>query len=66
MEEKLKKLLPPEQIETLTEILALDPRPAYQKDSKRIYGFPYAGMEIKFSVEEQVLTVVSIEKSVSL
>lgn len=66
MEEKLKKLLPPEQIETLTEILALDPRPAYQNDSKRIYGFPYAGMEIKFSVEEQVLTVVSIEKSVSL
>lgn len=62
IDEELKGQIPPEHLESLTEILALDPRPAYQNDSKRIYGFPYAGMEIKFSVEESVLTVVSIEK----
>jgi putative methyltransferase, YaeB/AF_0241 family len=46
----------------LKEILALDPRPAYQNDPSRIYGFPFAGCEIKFKVENNILTIVSIEK----
>ncbi len=48
-------------IETLTEILANDPRPSYHNDPERIYGFPYCGYEIKFRVEGDTLFVVDIE-----
>ena len=53
--------IPAEKIEALKEILALDPRPAYQNDPSRIYGFQFAGCEIKFKVEEKILTVVSVQ-----
>lgn len=45
----------------LLEILAEDPRPHYQNDPDRIYGFSFAGHEIKFSVNSDELTLVSIE-----
>lgn len=38
-------------IATLREILAQDPRPAYQDDPGRQYGLSYAGLEICFAVE---------------
>ena len=41
-------------------ILAHDPRPSYQKDADRIYGFTFAGFEIRFRVEETLLTVVDV------
>ena len=47
----------------LAGILAEDPRPHYQNDSERIYGFGFAGYEIKFRVDGQKLSVVSIEKA---
>ena len=46
------------QLATLREILAQDPRPAYhagQPDSGRIYGLSYAGREIHFTVENNLL-----------
>ncbi len=43
-------------------ILAEDPRPHYQDDPERKYGFPYAGHEIRFTVADKVLTVTSIER----
>lgn len=49
--------------EALAGILAEDPRPHYQNDSERIYGFGFAGYEIKFRVDGQKLSVVSIEKA---
>lgn len=54
--------IPAEKIEALKEILSLDPRPAYQNDPSRIYGFQFAGCEIKFKVEEKTLTVLSVQK----
>lgn len=49
------------QIETLKAILAQDPRPGYQRSSEREYGFLYAGMEIKFIVnDDDVLTVTEL------
>ena len=54
--------IPAEKIEALKEILSIDPRPAYQNDPSRIYGFQFAGCEIKFKVEEKTLTVVSVQK----
>lgn len=53
--------LPKEKIETLKEILSNDPRPAYDRDNEKTYGFKFAGREIKFCVKSNELTVVSIE-----
>ena len=44
----------------LTGVLAQDPRPSYQDDPTRIYGFPFAGLELRFRVEGNQLTVVDI------
>ncbi len=55
--------LPETHREALLEVLALDPRPAYQNDPERIYGFAFAGREIRFKVSGNVLTVVAIEKT---
>ncbi len=44
----------------LTGVLAQDPRPSYQDDPERIYGFPFAGLELRFRVEGNQLTVVDI------
>lgn len=51
---------PPEKIDALSEVLAQDPRPHYQDDPERIYGFPFAGHEVKFRVVGKKLEVVSI------
>ena len=45
-------------IEILKEVLAQDPRPHYQKDPHKVYGMPYEGMDIHFTVCNQILTVV--------
>lgn len=50
-----------EKQQALIRVLAEDPRPAYQRDSERIYGFEFAGKEIKFKVNEKKLTVYSVE-----
>ena len=49
----------------LIEVLAQDPRPAYHDDPDRIYGIPFAGMDIRFRVEGQVLIVEEAEISPS-
>ena len=41
--------------------LMQDPRPGYQTDPERVYGFPFAGLEIRFRVADGVLTVVEIK-----
>lgn len=68
-ENTLTVVIPPEQAEkipadlreALTELLAEDPRPHYQNDPERIYGFPFAGYEVRFCVRDGVLTVLSVE-----
>ena len=57
----LLAVLPTEKHAAILEILAEDPRPAYQKDPDRVYGFPFAGHEICFSVKDDTLTVLHIE-----
>lgn len=58
--EELLWKIPEQQRQTVTDILAQDPRPSYQHDPDRVYGFCYAGMEIKFSVDGNCLTVRDI------
>lgn len=47
-----------EKIGILKEVLTQDPRPHYQKDPHKVYGMPYEGMDIHFTVCNQILTVV--------
>lgn len=54
--------LPKELQPSLVEMLAQDPRPSYQKDPDRIYGFKFSNYEIQFKVCESVLTVGNISK----
>ena len=54
--------MPPDRREALTGVLAQDPRPPYQRDPKRVYGFGFAGLEVRFAVAGGVLTVISVEK----
>ena len=49
--------VPLERRNALQEVLALDPRPRYQDCPQRVYGFGFAGLEIRFSVEGDRLTV---------
>ena len=58
--EQLQSLIPVEKRQPLTEVLSLDPRPSYQNDPERIYGLLFAGFDIRFSVNEAILTVKEI------
>ena len=60
---ELLEKIPPERREALRGVLAQDPRPHYQNDPGRIYGFGFAGMEVKFSVEGTCLTVREISEA---
>ncbi len=42
-------------------VLALDPRPRYQHDAARVYAMDFAGLNIKFTVSDDTLTVTDIE-----
>ena len=59
----LLQQIPSQRLEALRGVLAQDPRPRYQEDPQRVYGFGFAGMEIKFSVSGQRLTVLAINSS---
>ena len=52
--------VPEDRREALIGVLAQDPRPHYQKDSDRVYGFGFAGLEVRFTVSEGHLTVREI------
>lgn len=60
-DEKLLQILPIEKQAAAIQLLKQDPRPAYHKDPKRRYGVSFAGFDIRFFVEENVLTVVEIK-----
>ncbi len=51
-------------LEELIGVLSYDPRPSYQNDSERIYAFDFNKYTVKFTVNENTLTVTNIiEKS---
>lgn len=61
--ERWRALVPPERLEALLGVLAQDPRPGYQQDSERVYGFSYAGLEVRFTVAGETLTVCEVEEA---
>lgn len=56
----LLERVPENRREALRGVLAQDPRPHYQNDPERIYGFGFAGLEVKFSVDGSRLIVKDI------
>ncbi len=49
-----------EMLEALCGVLRNDPRPSYHKDPERVYGMDFGGFNVKFKVDEGVLSVVDI------
>ena len=49
---ELLERIPAQRREALRGVLAQDPRPRYQEDPQRVYGFGFAGLEVRFRVED--------------
>lgn len=60
--ENLEGQLSAQQLKALKEVLAQDPRPRYHNDPERTYGMPFDGLDIRFQVNGNVLTVTEIIK----
>ena len=60
--EELLAKIPEDHRQALIDVLAQDPRPAYQSDPERIYGMEFAGFEVKFRVKDEELLVVEINR----
>lgn len=54
--------VPPDKRGALLSALKGDPRPAYQNDPDRIYGFLYAGFNVRFRVDGDTLTVLELTR----
>lgn len=59
--EELLKKVPKTQREGLCGVLASDPRPRYQNDPERVYGMAFSGVNVKFTVDGEQLTVREVE-----
>ncbi|MEE1007224.1 MAG: tRNA (N6-threonylcarbamoyladenosine(37)-N6)-methyltransferase TrmO [Acutalibacteraceae bacterium] len=59
--ESILKTIPDDLTDALKGILAEDPRPRYQNDPERVYGFAFGKYEVKFKVDGEILTVISVE-----
>ena len=58
--ETMQNKIPAKHLTALTGVLAQDPRPGYSDDPLRVYGITFAGMNVRFTVEEDRLTVTEI------
>ena len=54
--------LPQDKREAAIGVLSHDPRPSYQRKPGRIYGLTFAGFDIRFTVEDDSLNVVEVNK----
>ena len=45
-------------------VLSHDPRPSYQKQADRVYGLNFAGFDIRFQVDGDLLTVLEVSKTI--
>ena len=59
---EIEALFDGKQLAALKEALAFDPRPGYQDDPQRVYGFAYAGYDVRFQVKDDAVTVLAAEK----
>ncbi len=60
--QELLEKLPADKQAAAVGVLSHDPRPSYQRKPGRVYGLNFAGFDIRFTVEDTVLTVQSVQK----
>ena len=58
--DKWKEKIPKEHLEVIHDVLAQDPRPAYQNDPDRVYGMEYLNLDIRFQIDGEKLIVCEI------
>ena len=58
--EPWRGMIAPEKLEGLTQVLSLNPRPGYQHDPTRRYGFSFDGLDVRFTIDGDTLTVVEV------
>ena len=58
---ELLTLVPEGKRAALLGVLAQDPRPQYQDDPERVYGMAFGGLEVRFRVAGDRLTVCQVE-----
>ncbi len=61
-DERLLVGLSKTQKEALLAVLAEDPRPGYQQDPERVYGLAFAGRNVSFTVDKDILTVLAVSE----
>ena len=61
--EQLLNILPDNKRSAAIGVLSHDPRPSYQKASDRVYGISFAGFNIRFTVKDNILTVIEVVKT---
>ena len=59
---ELLRILPEEKRDAAIGVLSHDPRPSYQRKPGRVYGLTFAGFDIRFQVNGDVLTVEEVNK----
>lgn len=59
--QELAALIPADRLDGLIAALKGDPRPGYQNDPEREYGFNFMHFDVRFRVVDSVLTVTEIE-----
>lgn len=61
-DEKCLAAVAPDKRAALLSVLSRDPRPSYQHDPDRVYGFAFSDFEVKFRVDGDVLTLLSVSR----
>ena len=59
---ELLNILPESKREAAIQVLSHDPRPSYQRKPDRIYGLTFAGFDLRFRVQDDILTVVEVNR----
>ena len=57
---ELEALIPERKRAGLRQALACGPIPGYQHDPTRRYGFNFSGLDVRFRIQDRILTVVEI------
>ena len=55
--------IPENKRQALLGVLSHDPRPSYQSDPVRVYGLTFAGLDVRFTVRDNRLTVQAVQES---
>ncbi len=58
--EELLTKLPPEKRRAIIEVLKQDPRPSAQSEQDKIYGVAFAGYDVRFVVEADIIKVLDV------